>query len=98
VRGYLLYGRPAYPDKTLTGRVERGFDFLGYFLKPSGLAVSDKTIKRFKKNIAQLYEQDADSACIGQYVLRWLRSGLMFLYKIINLVGRKCYSLSFRPK
>ena len=61
-----------HPDKTLIGRTERGFDYLGYFLKPDELTVSDKTVKRFAKRIARLYEQGADSVRIGQYVLKWL--------------------------
>jgi hypothetical protein len=60
-----------HPDKTLIGRTERGFDYLGYFLKPDELTVSDKTIKRFANRIVRLYEQGADSVRIGQYVLKW---------------------------
>jgi len=56
-----------HPDKTSIGRPERGFDFLGYFLKPSELSVADKTIERFKQRITRLYEQGADSVRIGQY-------------------------------
>jgi hypothetical protein len=26
-----------HPDKTFIGRIERGFDFLGYVMKPAGL-------------------------------------------------------------
>ena len=37
-----------HPDKTLLGRTERGFDFLGYFFKPGRLSVSLKTIKNIK--------------------------------------------------
>ena len=29
-----------HPDNTFIGRVERGFDFLGYFLKPEMVNVS----------------------------------------------------------
>ena len=71
-----------HPDKTLLGRTERGFDFLGYFFKPGRLSVSLKTIKNFVERIAQLYEQGADSVRIVQYVLRWVcwvRSGLYLL-------------------
>ena len=32
-----------HPDKTLLGRTARGFDFLGYFIKPVRLSVSLKT-------------------------------------------------------
>jgi hypothetical protein len=62
-----------HPDKTLLGRTERGFDFLGYFIKPGRLSVSLKTIKNFAERIARLYEQGADSVRIGQYVLKWVQ-------------------------
>jgi len=75
-----------HPDKTLIGRTERGFDFLGYFLKPGELTVSEKTIKRFVKRIARLYEQGADSIRIGQYVLKWLQ---WLLAGVEQLAGRK---------
>ena len=59
-----------HPDKTLLGRTERGFDFLGYFIKPGRLSVSLKSIKNFMERIDRLYEQGADSDRIGQYVLK----------------------------
>ncbi len=70
-----------HPDKTLIGRVERGFNFLGYHFQPDNLGVAKKTIENFKERIARLYEQGADSVRIGQYVRRWfkwLTSGLRF--------------------
>ncbi len=33
-----------HPDKTFIGRIERGFDFLGYHFGPDGLSVAKKTI------------------------------------------------------
>jgi hypothetical protein len=74
-----------HPDKTLIGRTERGFDFLGYHFEPEGLSVADQTIERFKERIARLYEQGADINRIGQYVLKWLqwsRAGIPELLKI----------------
>ena len=69
-----------HPDKTLMGRTERGFDFLGYHFESDGqLSVYNKTIERFKERIVRLYEQGADASSIGQYVWRWLlwaRSGM----------------------
>ncbi len=68
-----------HPDKTFIGRVDRGFDFLGYFLKPKKLAVALSTLKRFKQRMTQLYEQGADYFRIGEYVrhwLKWVRAGL----------------------
>jgi hypothetical protein len=74
-----------HPDKTLIGRTERGFDFLGYHFELDGLSVAAKTIERFKERIARLYEQGADIHRIGQYVLKWLqwtRSGIHELHNI----------------
>lgn len=62
-----------HPDKTLIGRTERGFDFLGYHFSPEGLSIAYKTIERFSERIALLYEQGADINRIGQYVLKWLQ-------------------------
>src|SRR5262249_40938587 len=33
-------GLATHPDKTFIGRVERGFDFLGYHITPHGLSVA----------------------------------------------------------
>ena len=74
-----------HPDKTLIGRTERGFDFLGYHLELEGLSVADKTIERFKERISRLYEQGANINRIGQYVLKWVQwtcSGIPELHKI----------------
>ncbi len=35
-----------HPGKTTIGRGDRGFDFLGYFLKPTGLEASTGTVTR----------------------------------------------------
>ena len=61
-----------HPDKTLIGRAERGFDFLGYYFNPDGLSVAWKTVERLMERVARLYEQGADSLRIGQYVSRWI--------------------------
>jgi hypothetical protein len=59
--------------------IERGFDFLGYFMKPAFLTVSSETFKRFAKRIYQLFEQGVDSVRICKYIQRWflwLRTGI----------------------
>jgi len=66
-------GLEQHPYQTLIGRSERGFDFLGYFLKPGILSVAKKTIKLFKQRIARLYEQGADIQRIRDYVKKWLQ-------------------------
>ena len=58
-----------HPDKTFIGKVDCGFDFLGYFLKPGMLNVSISTLKRFAQRITRLYEQGADPICFGEYVM-----------------------------
>ncbi len=65
------------PPKTFIGRIERGFDFLGYHFSPEGLSVAKETLKRFCSRAARLYEQEpgelCDSSRLGVYVKRWLR-------------------------
>ena len=62
------------PDKTLIGRIERGFDFLGYHFEPQGFGVAAKTIENFKACCARLYERDPEMllAALGRYARQWL--------------------------
>jgi RNA-directed DNA polymerase len=66
-----------HPDKTYIGRVEKGFDFLGYHLTPEGLEVATQTLERFVEHMLLLYEQEPeepfDSIQLEEYVRRWLR-------------------------
>jgi len=50
-----------HPDKTVIGRVEKGFDFLGYHISPEGLSLAKKTIENFIARAARLYEQETGS-------------------------------------
>ena len=36
-----------HPDKTFIGRIERGFDFLGYHFGPEGLTMAARTIEQY---------------------------------------------------
>ena len=72
-----------HPDKTLIGRIERGFDFLGYHFHPKGLTVAKKTLMRFVERATRLYEQERedpfDSSRLGEYVQRrgrWVGGGI----------------------
>jgi hypothetical protein len=47
-----------HPEKTFIGRIERGFDFLGYHFSPKGLAAAKETLRRFVSRATRLYEQD----------------------------------------
>ena len=66
-----------HPDKTFIGRIERGFDFLGYHFSPEGLSVAKKTIENFIEKTSRLYEQKrsavSPAAPLEMYVRRWLR-------------------------
>ena len=66
-----------HPDKTFIGRIERGFDFLGYHFSPAGLAVAKQTITNFIEKASRLYEQERRAASatspLEMYVRRWLR-------------------------
>ncbi len=58
-----------HPDKTFIGRIERGFDFLGYHFRPDRLSVAAKTIENFVARAIRLYEQEPgeplDSSGVG---------------------------------
>ncbi|HBM17138.1 MAG TPA: hypothetical protein DD381_12470 [Lentisphaeria bacterium] len=63
-------------DKTFIGRLERGFEFLGYKFTRAGLEIAKKTIDNFKANISKrLYEPKQHSIktqeVVSQYVARW---------------------------
>ncbi len=66
-----------HPDKTFIGRIERGFDFLGYHFSPAGLSVAEKTIENFIEKASRLYEQKrragSTATALEMYVRRWLR-------------------------
>ncbi|MHC4225343.1 MAG: reverse transcriptase domain-containing protein [Planctomycetota bacterium] len=74
-------GLAKHPDKTFIGRVERGFDFLGYRLSPKGLTVAKQTLERFVTRAARLQEQErsgrAAPGALGAYVRRWVTAGVV---------------------
>jgi hypothetical protein len=94
-----------HPGKTFIGKVERGFNFLGYFLKPGILRVAWETLQRFTQRISQLYEQGAevgsvraDEDRIGEYVRHWLRwvwAGVALQLKPFKVWGHRKKSTSY---
>ena len=46
-----------HPERTLLGRISRGFDFLGYRFSSAGFAVSRQTIERLVVRVSQRDEQ-----------------------------------------
>ena len=65
-----------HPDKTFIGRIERGFDFLGYHFCPAGVVVAKQTIANFIEKASRLYEQErravSGAAALEMYIRRWL--------------------------
>ncbi len=66
-----------HPDKTVIGRTEKGFDFLGYHISPEGLSLAKKTVENFISRATRLYEQEPEGGLtshrLGVYVKRWVR-------------------------
>jgi RNA-directed DNA polymerase len=66
-----------HPEKTFIGKIERGFEFLGYHFRPGRLTIAQKTVERFVERAIRLYEQEPgksfDSSRLGTYVQRWTR-------------------------
>jgi hypothetical protein len=76
-------GLDKHPEKTFIGRVERGFDFLGYHLSLQGIRLARQTWQRFAARAARLQEQERSGSsppgALGAYVRRfegWARGGL----------------------
>ena len=65
-----------HPDKTFIGRIEKGFDWLGYHLRPDGLRLAARTTRNFAARVSRLYERESGrpegAARLGAYVRRWL--------------------------
>jgi hypothetical protein len=74
VLGSLRLGK--HPGKTFIGRIEKGFDFLGYHFSRHGLTVARATIKRFVQHASRLYEQDREeplsTSRLERHVRRWV--------------------------
>ncbi len=70
-----------HPDKTFIGKIEKGFDFLGYHFSLDPLKVAEKTWEKHAFHIVRLYEQlrikkatsNEMASTLGLYVTRWQR-------------------------
>jgi RNA-directed DNA polymerase len=57
-QGFNHFGFKQHPDKTFIGRIERGFDWLGYQLNEQGLCgAAPRALQHHATKIRQLYEQ-----------------------------------------
>ncbi|MCP4181345.1 MAG: hypothetical protein GY756_26585 [bacterium] len=48
-------------DKTYIGKIERGFDFLGFYFSREGMSVSKKAVRKFAENIVLKLSAHCDS-------------------------------------
>ena len=66
-----------HPDKTFIGRIDKGFDFLGYHFGRDGLQVAAKTVQKAQDKVHRLYEQKQTAperaAALDDYIIRWER-------------------------
>jgi RNA-directed DNA polymerase len=51
-----------HPDKTYIGKIENGFDFLGYLFNGNQLTVAAKTVEKHVLRYRQLYTQKEGQA------------------------------------
>ncbi len=74
-------GFERHPDKTRTGRVEKGFDWLGIWFGPEGPAIAPRALNNHRERRLRLFEQarrrglsHADTlARVQAYEARWKR-------------------------
>jgi hypothetical protein len=77
-------GLVKHPEKTFIGRIEKGFDWLGYHMSRAGVCVATTTLQHFVARSLRLYEQElregGASSRLGDYVrcwVRWVSAGLV---------------------
>jgi hypothetical protein len=65
-----------HSDKTFIGKIQRGFDFLGYRIGTAVLKLADATVEKFVEQATLLYEQgrrqQSKAPLLGAYVRRGL--------------------------
>lgn len=66
-------------DKTFIGKINKGFDFLGYRLSNESISINDTTLDHFRTQLQQRYAQEGSKERLVDYVRRfslWCRSGV----------------------
>ncbi len=70
-----------HPDKTFIGKIDKGFDFLGYHFSRQPLQLATITVKKHLEKLLRLYEQQSHKKAtsnelafaLEKYIQRWLR-------------------------
>lgn len=74
IRVTLSLGLGLHREKRFIGRLDKGFDFLGYRIHPSRkLRPAAGSLQRLVTRARRLYEQGADNGRLRRYVTRWTR-------------------------
>ncbi|EAN0642553.1 hypothetical protein EDY93_24885 [Salmonella enterica] len=96
-RHFAQAGFEQHPDKTFIGRVEKGFDWMGFwFTEKGGDGVAPRALQHFKDRLRRLYErvrqwpEDPRHRRIAGYVRAWR---LWTLYAGLPLSLLPCVSL-----
>jgi hypothetical protein len=72
IRVTLSLGLELHREKRFIGRIDNGFDFLGYRIHPCRkLCPSAGSLQRLVTRARRLYEQGADQGRLRRYVTRW---------------------------
>ncbi|ENJ5949397.1 hypothetical protein AB1Z03_004798 [Salmonella enterica] len=79
-RHFAQAGFEQHPDKTFIGRVEKGFDWMGFWFTEKGCdGVAPRALQNFKDRLRRLYErvrqwpEDLRHRRMAGYVLEWYR-------------------------
>ena len=67
-----------HPDKTCMGRIEKGFDFLGYHFSRGPIRLAHQSVQHFVARLHRLYEQQKKAPDAGGLV--GIRPRLSALY------------------
>jgi hypothetical protein len=79
-------GRDAVPDKAFIGRIERGFDFLGYYFGPEGLTVAARNVETF---VARPTRSSQTQALVGPISLFAKQAPSLLELLLVDLAARK---------
>ncbi|EAZ5467814.1 hypothetical protein CCP50_24710 [Salmonella enterica] len=79
-RHFAQAGFEQHPDKTFIGRVEKGFDWMGFWFTEKGCdGVAPRALQNFKDRLRRLYErvrqwpEDLRHRRMAEYVRAWYR-------------------------
>ncbi|EEE1622112.1 hypothetical protein CEL22_005072, partial [Salmonella enterica subsp. enterica serovar Oranienburg] len=79
-RHFAQAGFEQHPDKTFIGRVEKGFDWMGFWFTEKGCdGVAPRALQNFTDRLRRLYErvrqwpEDLRLRRMAGYVRNWLR-------------------------